>query len=278
MVEKGDGFITQNQLNYLGLQETKRNNLVVSAETGRHNLATEQETARHNIVSENDTRSHYERQDDTARRNVDELSRHNLVSEQQAVASLSETSRHNRATEALGNRELGESKRSHKANEANTRRGQTVTARTNVTTAKLNAKTSRANAKTAAEASKFAAQVGANVKAYTAELQNAFNESKLTQDKTLKMAELANRLETTLANNDAEKAAHAAKKLGKELKDAGITGKVYDAVKAIDRNVTKIPVVGGYTKIARNIAKAIGNLLLADKKRHTRSSGGKRFK
>lgn len=258
MVKKGDGFITQNQLNYLGLQETKRNNLVVSAETGRHNLATEHETARHNFVSENDTRSHYERQDDTARRNVDELSRHNLVTEQQAVATLNETARHNRATEGLGQQELDETTRSHMANEANVKRGQNVTAKTNVTTTKINAKTSKANAKTAAAASKYAANVGASVKTYTAELQNAFSKKKLKQDKLLKLKEYANRLETTLANNDAEKAAHAADNLGKELKKSGVVGEIYNAARDISNNITG-HVVKGYVEVGTRIATAIRN-------------------
>lgn len=261
------------------MQETKRNNLVVSAETGRHNLATEQETARHNIVSENDTRSHYERQDDTARRNVDELSRHNLVTEQQAAANLSETARHNAATEVLGNKELNEATRSHKANEANVRRGQDVTARTNLATTKINAKTSKANAKTAAAASRFAAQTNANVSAYVADLQNALNTKKLSQDRLLKLKELANRLETTLANNDAEKAAHAAKTIGKKLKDAGVTGKVYDAVQDISKNIND-RVVGSYvrggTKVAKAIAKAAQAASKANKNHIKQSlSGGK---
>lgn len=258
------------------MQETKRNNLVVSAETGRHNLVTEHETNRHNFVSENDTRSHYERQDDTARRNVDELGRHNLVTEQQAVANLNETIRHNRATETLGNQELDETTRAHMANEANAKRGQNVTAKTSVTTAKINAKTSKANAKTAAEASKFAAQVGADVKAYTAELQNAFNKKKLSQDKILKLKEYANKLETTLANNDAEKAAHAAKSLSKELKDAGITGQIYNTAKDISDNVTS-HVVKGYVQVGSKIAKAVGNLVSKNKKYHSNSSNGGRF-
>lgn len=253
-VKKGDGFITQNQLNYLGLEETKRNNLVVSAETGRHNLATERETARHNFVSENDTRSHYERQDDTARRNVDELGRHNLVTEQQAVANLEETARHNRATESLGFGELNETTRSHKASEANVRRGQGVTAKTSVAAAKINAKTSRANAKTAAAASKYAANVGAEVQTYTAELQNAFNKKKLSQDKVLTLKKYANNLEVALANNDYEKAGHAAKKIAKDLKEAGVTGAVYKAANNAASNITN-----GFNKFGKWISTAISN-------------------
>lgn len=83
--------MTQNQIAYWNLQETKRSNESREKETNRHNIATETEDKRHNTVSEGET------------------SRHNKETERFNISQLQETQRHNVATENLGSMQLNES-------------------------------------------------------------------------------------------------------------------------------------------------------------------------
>lgn len=94
--------MTNNQINYWNLQETKRHNVVGETETNRHNVATETETNRHNVMTE---------KIDLGKLN--ETIRHNkagegLTSRQLDIqeATLRETGRHNRATEGLTGQQL----------------------------------------------------------------------------------------------------------------------------------------------------------------------------
>lgn len=62
--------MTRNQLEYLGLEETRRNNLVVAQETAQHNRNVEAETNRSNLVNEGIKQGE-----------LIETGRHNLVTE-----------------------------------------------------------------------------------------------------------------------------------------------------------------------------------------------------
>lgn len=87
--------MTQNQIAYWNLQETKRSNVSREFETHRHNVADETETNRHNVRTENETSRHNlvgER----------ETNRHNLASESFNISQLQEAYRHNVATERQG--------------------------------------------------------------------------------------------------------------------------------------------------------------------------------
>lgn len=80
--------MTQNQIAYWNLQESKRHNVVGEGETNRHNVATENETNRHNIATEQISIS-----------DLQERQRHNLESERLGRDTLAETNRHNMAGE-----------------------------------------------------------------------------------------------------------------------------------------------------------------------------------
>lgn len=96
--------MTQNQIKYQTLQESKRSNLVNEAETERSHRAVEAETNRSNVARETEThRSNVANEQLTAARDA-ESKRSNLAREL-------ETNRHNVATEA-------ETHRSNTANEA----------------------------------------------------------------------------------------------------------------------------------------------------------------
>lgn len=138
--------MTKNQLEYLGLVETKRNNLVVSDETQRHNKAVEGETGRHNLVTEGQTQQQ-----------INETNRHNLVTEGQTDVVNAETSRHNKATEQLTKSANKETKRHNKKTESNT-----------LKVANINKSTAKYNADKSAQATKYAANRNAEASKYAA--------------------------------------------------------------------------------------------------------------
>lgn len=100
--------ITDIQVKYWGLQETKRNN-----------QATEQETHRSNVARENETSTHNRAQEALGMMQLSEASRHNMATEQISRDTLNESSRHNRAQESLGYSQLAETRRVNNANIAN---------------------------------------------------------------------------------------------------------------------------------------------------------------
>lgn len=190
--------MTHSQLDYLGLQETKRNNLATLAETGRHNQATEQETKRNNlIVSTEQVRSNKENERigrlnvKQSRKALSETRRNNLVVSK-------ETNRHNKATEA-------QAKRSTSAQ---------------IQVAQIGA-TSRTNAaQISAQASRDVAATNAQTTRYVAELQAA--------QKSLDR--LTSRLNTQSQNATNKQIAEikregdlAVKKLDNLQKDKGLT-------------------------------------------------------
>lgn len=141
--------MTKNQLEYLGLVETRRNNMVVSDENERHNRATEFETNRSNVARETET------------------NRHNLVVEDQGTKAQQETQRHNLETEkaAMGNlnyqyAELAEQTRHNKVSEGN-----------QMKVARIGAEGQRASASISAEAQKSAAAMSAEASRYGADTQ-----------------------------------------------------------------------------------------------------------
>lgn len=90
---KGGNSMTNNQIQYWSLQETKRHNQAGESENIRHNVAAETETGRHNLATE---------QVDISKLN--ETVRHNQATEQFNISSLQETKRHNVETERTANR------------------------------------------------------------------------------------------------------------------------------------------------------------------------------
>lgn len=118
-------LLTQNQIAYWNLQETKRAN----SETNRHNVATENETARHNLAGEqfnisnlNESIRHNKvTETETNRHNVvteNETNRHNVAGEQFNIAQLQEQQRHNIAGEQFNISQLAETTRHNKWNES----------------------------------------------------------------------------------------------------------------------------------------------------------------
>lgn len=99
--------MTNNQIQYANLLETKRSNLAREAETKRHNIADETETHRANVVRE-----------DVAYKTLDETVRHNQAGETIAMDTLAETKRHNIATEEHNRNVLAETSRHNKAQES----------------------------------------------------------------------------------------------------------------------------------------------------------------
>lgn len=115
--------MTHNQIDYLGLQESKRNNIVTSEEQHRHNLAVEAEA-----------------------------NRANLAKEGQAAKELAETKRNHIKNEKLTKR-----------GQNITRKGQTLSARTTVATSGTAAASRVTSAQISASASKYASDVNAAV-------------------------------------------------------------------------------------------------------------------
>lgn len=140
--------MTKNQLEYLGLEETKRNNVVVAEETNRHNKAVEFETHRSNVTNEQET------------------NRHNLVGEGISQGTLDETKRHNIATEKQTSKELSENRRHNKVTEKEAGRHNKVTEKNQIKSEKIRSDTAKSTAKTAADASKTSASIGASASRY----------------------------------------------------------------------------------------------------------------
>lgn len=98
--------MTQNQIAYWNLQESKRHNLVGEDETNRHNVVTEGETQRHNVMTENISIADLQEKGRHNRATEYETNRHNLQTEEVARGELSEKVRHNLETEAQGRENL----------------------------------------------------------------------------------------------------------------------------------------------------------------------------
>lgn len=116
--------MTQNQIAYWNLQETKRSNATREQETNRHNVATERENERHNTVSEGEIGRH----------NVvteRETTRHNRETENFNISQLQESQRHNVATENLGHLQLNESVRHNTVSEQQNAVANTIKSRAN---------------------------------------------------------------------------------------------------------------------------------------------------
>lgn len=138
--------MTQNQIRYWELQETKRSNSAKETETNRANVAREGETHRANVANETETnRSNVAREKETNRHNLategidlgkleetkrhnvsteGETKRHNVATESIDMGKLGETIRHNQAAESLSQAQIGlgysqlaEAIRSNKRNE-----------------------------------------------------------------------------------------------------------------------------------------------------------------
>lgn len=193
--------MTKNQLEYLGLVETKRNNMVVSDETERHNRASEFETNRSNVAKETET------------------NRHNLVVEDQGSKAQQETQRHNLETEkaAMGNLDyqfasLTEAARHNRVSEGNQMKVAKIGAKGQRAAASISAEAQKASASMSAEASKYGADTQAKTAAAerkwrtidnkknralekwktakTTKSQKDINEAKIRSDKYLKSLDL----------------------------------------------------------------------------------------
>lgn len=147
--------MTKNQLDYLGLEETKRSNLARETETHRNNLATETEINRSNVAREVETNRH----------NVAteaETHRSNLVGEQLQGQRNEEEGRHNRAVEQ-------ETERNNNLVARGVHERNVLSYAGTKYSADTQARTSRATARTAAEATKMAAATSANAAKYSAD-------------------------------------------------------------------------------------------------------------
>lgn len=102
--------MTQNQIAYWNLQETKRSNVSRESETARHNIADETETKRHNVQTETETSRHN-------LAGESESKRHNIESERFNISQLQETYRHNVAGENINISQLQETHRHNVASE-----------------------------------------------------------------------------------------------------------------------------------------------------------------
>lgn len=171
--------MTKNQLDYLGLEETKRNNVVVANETNRHNVAVESETHRSNVVNETENNRH----------NLvteSETNRHNVATENIALDTNAETKRHNIATEKQGKGELKEHIRHNKVTEKQDMRKAGIVADTAKKTAKIAASATKAAASTNAAASKYAT----DYKFKSEEIQRAWMGIQNAKDRMLKQWEI----------------------------------------------------------------------------------------
>lgn len=121
--------MTANQLAYLNLQETKRNNVVTNIESRRHNLASELEQHRGNTLTYKSSNKR-----------------------------VKEDRRYHKA-------QVKEDKRSHKAQEKLQRRGQDVSARNTA----VSAAAQRASAEASAAATRYAAYTSAQAARYAAQ-------------------------------------------------------------------------------------------------------------
>lgn len=193
--------MTKNQLEYLGLVETKRNNMVVSDENERHNRATEFETNRSNVAKETET------------------NRHNLVVEDQGTKAQQETQRHNLETEkaAMGNlnyqyASLAEASRHNRVSEGNQMKVAKIGANSQKTSASISAEAQKSAAAMSADASKYGADTQAKTAAAerrwrtidnnknralekwktakTTKTQKDINAAKIKSDKYIKSLEL----------------------------------------------------------------------------------------
>lgn len=99
-IQKG-GFMTQNQLRYWELQETKLSHRNTEAETNRSNLAKEKETKRANKAREFQNMIDSDRRFFIDKHNLEELQRSNHVREYQQQQSYNETVRTNKANEDI---------------------------------------------------------------------------------------------------------------------------------------------------------------------------------
>lgn len=208
--------MTNNQLSYLGLQETHRNNLVVSQETNRHNLATEGESVRHNLVSEDtELRKHQENQ----RHNLayeQESHRHNVVSEDQQQKTIDETVRHNKESERIGDASnqakitaaeiaAQSSKDVANINAATSKANVHAQTKSNERVSKINAKAGQTVAKISAATEIEKQQMINRVNTELGKMRNAAEMAKLSSNEKLAYAKFENEIDKVLANNPVDK-------------------------------------------------------------------------
>lgn len=172
--------MTQNQLSYLGLRETKRNNIVVAKETGRANRAREaqarselDETSRHNRRSEEYQSDKLKQDYDLEDRKLTEQNRHNLITEAQTDRAQEEVGRHNVVTEQ---NQIYTSDNAAKAQ---------------IAAAERNAQASKYGAKTSADASKYGARQSASASRYAAATSAAASRYATDATNAIKAAERA---------------------------------------------------------------------------------------
>lgn len=204
--------MTANQLAYLGLQETKRNNIVVSDETKRANLAREglqdyanKEQNRHNLVSE---AQEGQKIAETGRHNLvteKETNRSNLANESIQRGVAQEQVRHNKATERQTDTVNAETKRHNKANEKQAKYNTDKTTATQKSVAKTQAATQKSVAKTSADATKTAAKTSANATRYSADVQKVISDSRISADKLINNAKNYTSQSIAQAQIDAKK-------------------------------------------------------------------------
>lgn len=168
--------MTDTQVNYMNavtnrgaLDETRRNNIVVSEETARANKARERETHEHNVESRAEThRSNVRNEDINIQRNA-ETGRHNVALESLTASQNAETERANRARELQQQNELAQTAADNAArreqDDINSRRDANV----KLSSAKIQAAANRYGASTSAAASRYGADQSASASRYSAD-------------------------------------------------------------------------------------------------------------
>nr|AVX53693.1 putative ORF1 [Marmot picobirnavirus] len=252
--------MTQNQLAYLGLVETKRNNLVTSKEVNRHNLADEgirsaanAEQGRHNLVTE--------QQSD---RSIGETSRHNLVLERQGAESLQETKRSNKAKESLTRGSLAETIRHDKSQESISKQGNKVSranARTAAAASKYSADSSRSASKYAADSSKAASKYSSDnawdASTYASKLKAASDQ--MNRANQAAIAAKNNETSSNIAKLQAENA-KLLKRLDKAMNDDSLTQKERDSIRQA-KNRIEAAKIGAKAQITSTVISSYANVI-----------------
>lgn len=228
--------MTQNQLAYLGLRETKRNNIVTSMETARHNRAGEGETNRHNIVTERISEGELNERKRHNQAGEAETNRHNIVVEDQGKqgldiqrSGLEETNRHNVASESLTRQQIATSKENAK-----------IAANASKYGADKSAQASTSNAKTAAAASKYGADAAAKSSKYQTDTNRKIQEAQRKWQRNENIeTRLLDQWKTSITTANQKDIADARNQTDKIIKDLDRLASVENVDKQVKAQIDK---------------------------------------
>lgn len=245
--------MTSNQLSYLNLQETGRNNRAVEAETFRSNLARETETNRSNLARETETNRSNLANERIKADTLAEQGRHNLITESQTDAQLAETKQHNRATEGADKSRIEETIRHDLATEKQAQYDTDTKASTSVKTAATAAGASKYGADKSAEAAKYGADKSAAASKYAADVKAVQDAAKRAND--LRIASKNNKTKENIAQLESN-----TKKVLKEIDNLMNNANIKQKEKASLRQYKK-DLIGIQASIAMGLSQSQYNLL-----------------